>query len=406
MARTEESPTPFVPSGINHVATATDWSLLEKGLINALEDIRQNPELMESFANGFAREINEPDTRRLCEAELGMLTTKVFRTKRNFEEVSRTLARFDAQMFQKRKQDGLADGDRIGALQPQWKKLQDKFNEVLKKSQTTAEKAFYQVKRYRQVILELANDPESKEDAIAELEGFIEDIERLHSNSDGFRADLDGLRSEISSFKAVMSMAMKDASANVDQGSKELKAKIEQVQDDLANSRTLATVGWGGGVFAAAAVGLGMMAMTPLGWVLAAIAAAAVVGGLVVGGKHEFQKYRLKNQLNDLRKSLADTSTQKKEIALLEVLFTRADWQINDICNCINNIAHIWSLFTLDANTLKSALQDAKNARTKAGLVRQIKMAQDVCVALEANLETYATKMAEVEAKVPTTKFA
>ncbi|KAJ6576499.1 hypothetical protein DFH09DRAFT_362016 [Mycena vulgaris] len=383
-------------NGPDHVTTSTDC---EKDLLQASDT---DPEHVES-----AKEMNKPETRQKLDKDLAELTDTVFRIKQDFENVSHTLFRFDAQKLRKTKKDGSSGGDPIEPLQPKWRKFQDTFNQLLQTSQKTAQHGVYHAKRYRQVILQLAKDgssDQSKEDTIIEIEGFIEDIMigKLYDDGDRLKIGFDSLRSEISGFKTVMNMAISDASENVDQDMKEVEAKIKGVQAELAWHQCLATAGWivmGGGAVCIPVV-LGLAATTPVGWSLAACA-TLVVGGFVAGALGEYLKIRSNNQVDELNKTLDDP----KEIQALKILFTEAEaeaegqppGQVTKICHSINTIAQIWSVFTLDAKTLKSALQGCTNSRTKAGLDRQIEMAQGVYAALEASLETYATKMAEVE---------
>ncbi|KAK7472034.1 hypothetical protein VKT23_000145 [Stygiomarasmius scandens] len=370
----------FNTNSLDKFKISADLTPLQGDVVDSLNKVLQNPELHKKFNNQFTKELNKSETREFLDREINALTGTILRTKQNFEKVSNTLVKFDDFRTSK--------GDSAEPLRPKWQIYQKTFNDLMSKSREAAKEGVYYAKRYRQVILDIATDPKLKEDARVELDGFIEDIEKLQTGSDDLSHQFDHLRSEISSFKAVM----------------DTKDKIERIESELTKWGTTATIGWLSlgvgatlGVGIAAAVGLGLAAMTPVGWAIAAVAALFAVGGIAGGVVGKIKQKELNKQLVELRQKLMELNSKKDELDQLQVLFDVAYGEINDICNSIGVIARIWSIFSLDASLLKKALADCKTARTDAGLIRQVKMTQKQYEALEANLETYGTKMAEVE---------
>ncbi|KAF9063956.1 hypothetical protein BDP27DRAFT_1405553 [Rhodocollybia butyracea] len=321
--------------GLEKFASTNQWSPPEKEIMDTLEKVRQDPKLTESFDERFLKELKKTETRELMDQELDNLTDTVLRIKQDFEKVSTTLLRFDNQRFRKTNEDGSSAGDYIEPLQPKWQIFQDT-------------------------------------------------IEKLEGESAHFKGDLDGLRSNISRFGTVMDIAIGDAARNSDQEIKCVEYHIGQVQAGLVKYQTMANIAWcffcpgvGGttvGVLEiGSAVRCAVATMTPIGWCVAV------------------------KQLDKLDENFNDLQKQKREINSLKTVFVKAKGQITDVSNSINTIACIWSTFKLEAHALKAALSDSKTTITAPGLLRQIQLAQEQYHILQADLETYATKMAAVE---------
>ncbi|KIK58551.1 hypothetical protein GYMLUDRAFT_60600 [Collybiopsis luxurians FD-317 M1] len=402
-------------SGLKQFLTTTQWSFPQKDAMYTFEKVCLDPTLAEAFQEKFSQELKKNETREFMDQELEALTETVLRIKQDFEQVSGNLLRLDERNI-KNKQAGWSGVNRMMPpipLHQEWKKFQKEQQKrpfirsyvrliVLTKSFTSLT---YR-KGYRKVILEMAaNSSISKDDVLTELHDFIEVIERLRSEGAQLSDNFDGLRSEIGNFKSLMQITIGDSIENDDPEIQDVEGKIQGVQAELAKYQAMATAGWvslgkavttGAGI--GMATGLGLAAMTPVGYILAVIEAAhAALGGLISGIVNEVKKKKFQYQLSQLHKRLDILKNQQKDINALKTLFAKTEGQVTDICNSINTIARIWAILKLEANTLKSALDDSTIARTKPGLIAQIKLAQAQCEVLEAHLQTYATKMATVD---------
>ncbi|KIK58546.1 hypothetical protein GYMLUDRAFT_262395 [Collybiopsis luxurians FD-317 M1] len=383
---------------LEEVVACTQSSPSGKDFVDGLKKICSDPNLKETFKAKFSQEFIKADNREFMDHELSILTDTLLRIKQDFETVSDGLLQFDNKEYRKRKANGEAGDDPINPLQPRWKEAQKRFNELMAESKKTAEKAAYQAQRYRKVILDMATDSSiSREDVMTELQGFIDDIDKLYSDGGDFASKFDSLREEISRFKTIMKIAIADASNHVVEKISNLDANIGDVQAILSGYQTWANIGW---VFLAGtgigvAVGIGLAMMTPQCWLCAVVVALAAVGVEVEIG---VVKENWKAHLDELQKNLKDSINRKKEVEELKILFTKTEGHVTDICNSINAIARVWGIFKLEANALRSALVSTRTTKTKPGLDRQIQMAQEQFFILEKDLESYSSKMAAVEA--------
>ncbi|KAK6977034.1 hypothetical protein R3P38DRAFT_3295584 [Favolaschia claudopus] len=387
---------------IDAFVDAMDLSPLQKTCTDAFLRINSDPELQASFQEGMAREMTKTETRQFLDKELGHLTRTVLDTKRNFENVANTITQFDAHKARMLKHGRHLDPSKndvtAAAVQlegnfllPKWRTFQETFDELLDHSKRTAKDGVYEIKYYREVILKMASNPTEREDAIKELEGFIEKVSALNNGSDRLKYGFDRLRSEISSFKTSLDIAIQDTASDMDEVNKETQSKIEEIKTELTRYQTMAMVGWlcgAGGVAGAAgigcAVGLGILSMTPWGWVAAA---SAILGalGLIADFSAEGKKTALNNEREKMQNNL---NMLTDELRPMKALFKTAEGQVSDIANSISIIARIWSIFEMDANTLKKALEGTRTARTNSGLVHQVEMTQMQWAVLQANLET------------------
>ncbi|KAJ7146895.1 hypothetical protein C8R44DRAFT_758447 [Mycena epipterygia] len=381
-------------NGLHNIIASPEWSQPQHDLLQALDHVRQDPNLMDSVRDTLATEMKKPETRQRFNKDLAELTDTVLRIKQHFEQVSNTLVQFDARQFQE------IGGEFIPALRPQWQKVLGKFNELLSKSRTTAVEGVHHVKYFRELILALAEVPTYNEHAIAEIDDFIKNVEHLGSDSDKLSTAFDNLRSELQDFKKVMHMSISNASETVEQAIKDLKTEINEVQADLAKYQRMTTVGWCSVIGAATvdtgiglSIGLGIAAMSPAAWVFAIAAAVSAVLGVGAVAVGEPKKNRLNSRLSELNVTRVDL---QNAIGVVKYQFSEAEGQIIYIHNAIISISSIWTFVKLDANTkLKRTLEDARDAKTKTGLVFQMKLAKAAYEILEANLETYAIRMAD-----------
>ncbi|KAK1227406.1 hypothetical protein PQX77_009591 [Marasmius sp. AFHP31] len=389
------------PSNLEEFEASVEWSDSQKNALDVFRKIRNSPELQEQVAEQAAQ-LGE-DNRAVLRESLQGLGSRILEIKRDFELVNNTLIKFDNKKFHKLNPgDGTTGGDPIPPLQPQWKKHQDRFKELMNKSQETAASASYLAKDYKNVVLELLDNNEV-EAAKTELENWAQKVEsELQKNSHNLSKDFDDLRSEINTFKTELEMAIHDAEEHVERELADCRARIKGMEAEMAKFQTTATVGWlslfSGGSAAigvGVAIGLGLCAMTPVGWVLVALASIAAIGGLAAGVYGEVKKARTENTLEYLNDKLSKLTEQESEVAALKVLFTKADYKITSICNSINVISRIWSIFALEARSLKSALDDLASPVTEAGFRLRLAALKIDWEWMQTSLETYATLVSE-----------
>ncbi|KAH8834635.1 hypothetical protein DL96DRAFT_1704226 [Flagelloscypha sp. PMI_526] len=420
--RTQSHAVQEINSGsLDSFVGTTSWSPLQKTLHNTFKQVHNDPDFRAKVQESHSKELIKPETRKFLEEELGMLCETISRIKRDFENVTGPgiVTRFDANKFHKLNPDGSLGDELIEPLLPQWKEFRATFESLLKKSKQTAD-------GYREVVLEMASTPAEMDDAVKEIGGFVTaKIEDLSKNGEDLSSDFDRLRSEIRGFKTILSLALKDAGSKIDDDIQMANAKIEEIQEGIRKFQTTATVGWvilsgdvclGAGI--GTAIGFGICSLAPLTWTIAAETALFGIAGISTGSVGEVKKLQLKSELTEWRDKLTRLDETNKEVQALRVLFKRAEDQIEDLADNINTISRIWSivraeppvslintcliaslLFRVDANLLKNAIKSCSTAKPKAGLIRQVKITQNLYATLEASLETYATKMGEIEGR-------
>ncbi|KAF9059148.1 hypothetical protein BDP27DRAFT_1502459 [Rhodocollybia butyracea] len=379
-------------------------------LLAAIQTLRDDPLLKETFETKYSEKLKEV-TMQTMEDDLSQISDILVGIQKEFTNVSGTLRRFDRGGYRKKKADGSSGGESIRPLETEWAAFRTRFDQLLASSRETANNASAQATHYETVILKLvmnAGEKDDKKDILTELDDFIKGVREFEEASKTFGTEIDDLRNEIKLFEVDMDIAINDATAENQQEIEEVKNCIKNVETEIGRYQTTATVGWISlgvgavtGVATGAVVGggvaLGLLAMTPVGWVVAggvAIAAGiAFIGGIVAGIIGEIKKAKSESERVELNKQLKALEAKKKELETLKVLFTKAEGEIDELYEHLGVVISIWRIFDNEAVKLKTSLKKIQTTESYAVLRQTVLNAQAEFEILRQHLDKYATQV-------------